>query len=155
MGLWGSEEREAGMLISQKHTCMQEYTVALQTNPACFFSPYLSSFPDSPSCSESARLLVNIYTDTHPLILLSFIPSDECVTWTICALCHSITTQQFRDMLAMRCPWKFCLLSRPRLLLTRALLNYSVETLAKIATEPLLTPPSLPASSTHLYYLEP
>lgn len=31
----------------------------------------------------------------------------------------------------------------------------SIETLAKIATEPFLSPPSLPPPSIHLYYLEP
>lgn len=141
------------MLISQKHTCMQEYTIILQTNPAYFFPLSLLS-PYSPSCCQSAVPL-STSTATHPLIVLSFILSDECIAWSICALCLSISTQQFREMLAVRCPWKLCLLSRLLLLLTRALLNYSIETLAKIAIEPFLSPPFLPPSSMHLYYLEP
>lgn len=82
------------MLISQKHTCMQEYTTALQTNTVCF--PLIS--PLSPTVQVAAYLLDflslphAIFTATLSLVCLSFIPGDEFLSWTIYTLCHSINT---------------------------------------------------------------
>lgn len=121
------------MLISQKHTSMQEYTTALQTNTVCISLITPLSLAVAAYLLDFLSLLHTASTATLCLIYLQF-----CTRWRVCV--HSAAQREADCVLpAEASPVKLVNKGPPQLLY--------IETLAKIAVEP--------PTSTHLYYLEP